>query len=159
MIKFRYGGAAMLLVVLAGCGGTTGTVTPSSAPTLAPTQAPTSTPNPLILAPATTPSAVGICEQQLSFGSSAGPILCSNGAVNILAWQYFVKSYAAIFELGAYATPGQIEQVTSHMSDPMSQAEDAYCLAKAYYGWTYTSNLGPQAYIGVTCASYLSPYP
>ena len=146
-------------MVLAACGGAAAGAGGSTVSSPTPTTASTPTANPLILPPATTPSAVGICEQQMSFGTTASPIRCSNGAVNILAWQYFAKSYAAILGLGAYATPAQIRQVTSHMSVPCSQAEDAYCLAKAYYGWTYSQSRGPQANIGVTRASSLSPYP
>ncbi len=142
---------AGLGVLAAGCSSIPTTSTPSSASNQAPSQqstpTPTPTPNPLILPPATTPSSVGICQPQLSFGADGdvSPLFCQNGAVNVLAWRYFQSAYPAIFALGAYATPNQIQQVTSKMSPPSPDADSAYCLAKAYYGWSYAESLNPAA--------------
>lgn len=162
---------AGLGVLAAGCSSIPTTSTPSSASNQAPSQqstpTPTPTPNPLILPPATTPSSVGICQQQLSFGADgdASPLFCQNGAVNVLAWRYFQSAYPAIFALGAYATPNQIQQVTSKMSPPFPDADSAYCLAKAYYGWSYAESLNPAdtqqggQYGALNSCSNMSPFP
>jgi len=145
--------AVVAMLVLAGCGATTGTAAPSSTPTSPPTQAPTSTPNPLVLAPATTPSVVGICSEQLTYGAdgNAGPITCSNGAVNVLAWNYYVPMNAGLFTAGPNASPSQIESMecngfksrTESWTIPIGQS--IYGLAQAYYGWSFGINPAPGA--------------
>ncbi len=163
--------SVLMLMVLAGCSPTPAAGGATPPPNQAPSQqsTPTPTSNPLILPPASTPSSVGICQQQLSFGADgdASPILCQNGAVNVLAWRYYQPVYPAIFALGAYATPNQIQQVSSQMSVPLTEADDAYCLAKAYFGWTYPENLNPYAaqqagtILASTgaCATWNTPFP
>ncbi len=156
-----------LLVV--GCGSTPAASGPTPPPTQAATQqstpTPTPTPNPLILAPATTPSAVGVCTQQMQFGAdgTAGPILCSDGAVNTLAWTYFDQMYPDIFALGAYATEGQVAQAASQLvpNGTLPTAEDAYCLAKAYYGWQFGVSLDPANELGTgaSCAGDIPNFP
>ena len=162
-----------LALLIAGCASTPAPARPTAPPSQTPAQqaAPpptaTPTPNPLILPPATTPSSVGICQQQLSFGADgdASPLFCQDGAVNVLAWRYFQSAYPAIFALGAYATPSQIQQVTSKMAPPFPDADAAYCLAKAYYGWSYAESLNPAAtqqggqYGALFDCSNMSPFP
>jgi len=123
---------------------------------------PTPTPNPLILAPATTPSSVGICTQQMSFGvdGNANPILCSDGAVNTIAWSYFDQMYPDILALGAYATEAQVQQAVGQMAPPIPDEEGAYCLAKAYYGWQFATPIDPVYPIsGGTCAQDIPNFP
>ncbi len=135
----------------------------SSAPAQAPTATATPTSNPLILAPATTPSSVGVCTQQLSFGAdgTVGPILCSDGAVNTLAWTYYDQMYPGIFAIGAYATQGQVAQAVTQMTGSIPTSEDAYCLAKAYYGWQFADSLDPANQTGVpsSCAQDYPNFP
>ena len=144
-------GLGVFLTFLAGCAGVTPatthatgvaqTVAPSpspspiqATPTAAPSPSPSPTANPVVLNPATTPSVVGTCSQQLSFGAdgNAGPIICTNGAVNVLAWNYFITGSAGLFSAGSDATPGQIEQLESSAqgwTGPIGQS--VYCLAAA----------------------------
>jgi hypothetical protein len=159
--------AIPLLTVLAGCSSAPATpLSPSpSGPTPAQQTTSTPTPNPLILVPATTPSAVGVCTQQMSFGAdgNAGPILCSDGAVNSLAWTYFDQSYPGIFAIGAYATESQVAQAVSEMetNGTIPTEESAYCLAKAYYGWQFGISLDPANQTGASasCSQDIPNFP
>lgn len=160
-------GALGILVV--GCGSSPTaapqTTTPTQVPTQQGTPTPTSTPNPLILAPATTPSSVGVCTQQMSFGAdgNANPILCSDGAVNTLAWTYFNQQYPGIFAIGAYATASQVQQAVTAMESngTIPTEESAYCLAKAYFGWQFGISLDPANQTGVSssCAQDIQYFP
>ncbi len=165
--SWRVAVAILVLTLLAGCGSAPATpLSPSpSSPTPAQQTTSTPTPNPLILAPATTPSSVGVCTQQMSFGAdgNASPILCSDGAVNSLAWTYFVQSYPGIFAIGAYATENQVAQAVSQMetNGTIPTEESAYCLAKAYYGWQFAISLDPANQTGVTasCSQDIPNFP
>jgi len=141
---------------------------PAQAPTQQSTSTPTPSPNPLVLAPATTPSAVGVCTQQMQFGAdgTAGPLLCSDGAINSLAWQYYSPLFPGIFAAGAYATQGQVQQAVAQMVTSNAYTgpigEGAYCLAKAYYGWQFGLSLDPMNVTvgpGFSCAQDVSNFP
>lgn len=152
-----------LLVVGCASGPTSGAAPSSPSQVPAQQSAPTPTPNPLVLAPATTPSSVGVCTQQMSFGAdgNATPILCSDGAVNTLAWTYFDQMYPDIFALGAYATEAQVGQAVSQMVPPLPDEESAYCLAKAYYDWSFAIPMDPVAQVlpGASCATDVPNFP
>lgn len=158
---------ASLALLVVGCGSTPPSSIPTTSPTQAPAQqsTPTPTPNPLILAPATTPSAVGVCTQQMEFGAdgNASPILCSDGAVNTLAWTYFDQSYPGIFAIGAYATVNQVAQAVTQMetNGTIPTEESAYCLAKAYYGWQFGISLDPANQTGASasCSQDIPNFP
>jgi hypothetical protein len=139
MFRLRIAAIALgvLALGLAGCSSTpTSSASNSGGQPSAPTQAPTSTPNPLILAPAITPSSVGICSQQMSFGAdgNASPIVCSNGAINVVAWTYFEVNAPALFAAGADASEGQVAGFVQQLQGPIPSNESGYCLAAAYYG-------------------------
>lgn len=144
--------------------GSSGVSTPANqAPEATATLTPTPTLNPLILAPAATPSSVGICTQQMTFGGdgNASPILCSDGAVNTLAWTYFDQMYPDFFPIGAYATESQVQQAVSQLSPPIPAEESAYCLAKAYYNWQFAVPMDPANQTGVSasCAQDIPNFP
>jgi hypothetical protein len=65
-----------------------------------------------ILPPATVAPRVDECTQQLSYGAdgNAGPITCSNGDLNVLAWMYLAKGNPLVMALGPDATPSQVEE-------------------------------------------------
>jgi hypothetical protein len=170
-----------LIFLLAACGAAgagTATETPIAAtqastatptadlatPIPAPSPSPSPTVNPVVLNPATTPSVAGTCSEQLSFGAdgNAGPIVCTNGAVNVLAWNYFTTSSAGLFAAGSNATPAQIQQLESSAqgwTGPIGQS--VYCLAAAYYAWSFGLNLDPLAQGGGTasCAANVPNWP
>lgn len=153
-------GAAM---TLASCGGVIREVTtsPSTPPIAPPTTSASNNTN--VLSPATTPSAVGVCLEQMQFGAdgSASPLLCSNGAVNSAAWNYFQSMYPNLFALGEYATQSQVADAVSGMTSPIPDEEDAYCLAKAYYGWQFGISLDPANQVNPenNCASDIPNFP
>lgn len=169
----RYATGVILLAsiaLVAGCGGTTApgqapAQTPASSSAAVSTPTATPFPNPLILAPATTPSTVGVCTQQMTFGAdgNASPILCSDGAVNTLAWTYFDQSYPGIFAIGAYATENQVAQAVTQMetNGTIPTEESAYCLAKAYYGWQFGISLDPANQTGTraSCSQDIPNFP
>lgn len=137
-------GAGVFSVALASCGGLGGRSS-GPAPTTAPTPVATSpsptVANPTILPPATTASAVGICYQPLTYGvdGGTGNDTCANGAVNVLAWDYYRKGYSAILSLGAYASPQQVQTVLNTFGPVTPDVTcEAYNLAKAYYGWQWS---------------------
>lgn len=147
--------SVVLVLVLSSCGATARIQTAPPAPTAVNASA--------ILPPATTPSAVGICTEQMQFGAdgNASPILCANGAVNSVAWRYFQSMSPNVFALGEYATQSQVASAVSKMELPIPDAESAYCLAKAYYGWQFGISLDPANRIlpQNNCASDIPHFP
>ncbi len=107
---------------------------------------------------------VGVCTEQLSFGAdgNADPIVCADGAINTVAWQYFLSESAGLLSAGEYATPPQIqglEAAAQGWTEPIG--ESVYCLAAAYYGWRFAVNLDPEsaASSSATCASDIPNWP
>lgn len=154
----------VLALGLAGCASTpTNSASNSGGQPSAPTQTPTSTPNPLILAPATTPSSVGICSQQMSYGAdgNASPIVCSNGAINVVAWNSLEPNAPALFAAGADASEGQVQNLVSRLNGPIPSNESEYCLVQAYYGWSFGINLDPasQVVASASCSSDIPDWP
>jgi hypothetical protein len=102
----------------------------------------------------------------MSFGAdgNSSPILCSDGAVNTLAWTYFEQTYPGIFAIGAYATESQVSQAVSQMEaggGTIPTEESAYCLAKAYFGWQFGVSLDPANQVGLSssCAQDIPNFP
>jgi hypothetical protein len=94
-----------------------------------------------ILTPATVPSAVDECTQQLTFGAdgSVGPISCPNGDLNVLAWQQIAAGNPLVMTLGPYATPSQVQEALCadmhNSTGPI--ATSAYQISALYYGWKF----------------------
>lgn len=101
--------------------------------------------------PATLPPAfklpvLGLCSAPLT-GSSVGaldPITCSNGALNVLAWDAAAALDSALLALGRHASQSA---VNSELCQPvmqatsLAQAESVYEVAKTYNGWGALSNV------------------
>jgi len=153
-------GAAALLAVIAagvaiaigasGSGKTTSTAssTPvSSTATTLTTTTTTTTPttttasaNRATLAPATTPSSVDECQQQLTFAvdGTAGPLMCANGDLNVLAWQHYAQAAEHLLSVGSFASPDQVLQaMCDDKNSTVPVEQGAYKLAQAYYGWRF----------------------
>jgi hypothetical protein len=102
-----------------------------------------SAPSGIILAPANVPPRVGLCRQQLIIGAdgNAGPISCSNGELNQLAWEYFAKLNLDVMALGSDALPDQV--LRAMCSDVQSGGStrvievSAYNISALYYGWKF----------------------
>jgi hypothetical protein len=139
--------AIVVAVVLAiNSGGTrrvTTTVPPKTTPTTTTTTSTSTTPNPLraVLPPAKVPPAIDECNQKLFFGAdgTAGPLTCSNGNLNAIAWKYYATAaHQKIMSLGPYATPQQaFHAMCTDKFDTLPLERDAYTLAMTYYGWKF----------------------
>lgn len=97
----------------------------------------------IILSPANVPPRVGLCRQQLLIGAdgNAGPISCSNGELNEVAWQYFAKGNLDVMALGSDVLPDQV--LRAMCSDVQSGGStrvievSAYNISALYYGWKF----------------------
>jgi serine/threonine protein kinase len=93
------------------------------------------------LPPATVPSKVNECQQQLTFAvdGTAGPLKCANGDLNVIAWRHYAGAAGHLMSVGPFASPPQVLQAMckdiSTTTNPLEQ--DAYQLAQAYYGWRF----------------------
>jgi hypothetical protein len=102
-----------------------------------------SVPAGIILSPADVPPRVGLCSQQLEIGAdgNAGPISCSNGKLNELAWQYLAKNNLNVMALGYDVLPDQV--LRAMCSDVQSGGStnvlevSAYNISVLYYGWKF----------------------
>jgi hypothetical protein len=65
--------------------------------------------------------------------------MCHNGAINILAWNYFATIDSPLLGLGRDATEQRVETQLcadlDHSTVPIERS--AYTLARAYYGWKF----------------------
>jgi hypothetical protein len=70
-----------------------------------------------------------------------GPLTCSGGAVNVLAWNYLQQYDPQVQALGAAATVAQVEQAfcpparSAYMSSVV--ALEIYAISAGYYGWHF----------------------
>lgn len=93
------------------------------------------------LLPAREPPAVGECSVQLEFDGdgNASPLICHNGSINILAWNYFATIDSPLLGLGRDASEQRVETQLcadlDHSTVPIERS--AYTLARAYYGWRF----------------------
>jgi hypothetical protein len=130
--------AAVAAVVIAGVGLLISNSVSNSA-----SQSTPSAPSGIILAPADVPPRVGLCSQQLLIGAdgNAGPISCSNGELNQLAWQYLAKSNLNVMALGSDALPDQVLRAmcSNVQSDGSTRVIGitAYNILTLYYGWKF----------------------
>ena len=122
--------ACCLLFVVGACTGKASLPTPSGSP--------------VILAPATIPAATGICSMPLKKGSggAAGPALCTNGDINILAWSFYAMRHPHVLSLGPHASFDQVTKALCEHNRNMSPDMEvkAYQLAAAYYSWSFTTD-------------------
>jgi hypothetical protein len=99
--------------------------------------------NRAILVPATVAPAVDECTSQLTSAvdGTVGPLECSHGKLNALAWQYYAKFNPTVMALGRFATEGQVfnafcaDARNTRITTPIESA--AYQLALRYYGWRF----------------------
>ena len=106
-------------------------------------QSSNSAPPGIVLAPADVPPRVGLCSEQLQIGAdgNAGPVSCSNGKLNLLAWQFLAKDNLNVMALGYDALPDQV--LRAMCSDVQSGGSTrvievtAYNISTLYYGWNF----------------------
>jgi hypothetical protein len=94
-----------------------------------------------VLAPATTPPVVSECSLQLSFAAdgNVSPLFCTDGGINVLAWNYFAGVYPQILSLGANATPTQVQSTMCAQlaTGTVPTVQSAGQIAERYYGWRF----------------------
>ena len=109
-----------------------------------------------MLPPARTLPVVALCAQPVTTGQdgTAGPLICSNGALNVLAWRFFVPLAPRVLAAGAFVSLKALQTAmcldvnVSHAST--SQESSAYELAFAYYGWNFSTD--PTSVLTSGCA-------
>ncbi|HET7419962.1 MAG TPA: hypothetical protein VFL27_06240 [Candidatus Dormibacteraeota bacterium] len=96
-----------------------------------------------VLSPASDLPVANLCTRSIVLTSdgNALPLTCSNGALNVRAWQYYASVSASVLGLGLVPTEGQVESAVcddlkaNHAS--RAQESNGYQLARLYYGWTF----------------------
>ena len=151
MFKPVVGVAVVLMMCACGAPSQAGTPTgsghPASPARLAspsPDKSPQGTPVAAqILAPAKVLPVVGLCTAPLfeEADGNAEPQYCRDGSINVEAWRYYNRISPNILGAGPQATVDEIHAAfradgRNHPTSPMEQ--QAYHLAAAYYGWTFT---------------------
>ncbi len=108
-----------------------------------------------VLKPATVPPKIAECKQSLSYASNGNPspVKCSNGGLNVLAWNAISAQEPKVMKLGYSPTQSQVQ--TAMCSDASAAnldssvaisapiEETAYYLSALYYGWNF--NINPAA--------------
>lgn len=105
-----------------------------------------------ILSPATVAPKVAECSEALSYSSLGvpGPLSCTNGDLNIQAWQSLSAQEPKVMSLGYSANISQVQSAIC--SDAQAAASDsapgadnaieisAYDIANLYFGWNFSSD-------------------
>jgi hypothetical protein len=99
-----------------------------------------------VLPPARSLPVVALCSQDLMAlpDGNAAPLLCNNGALNILAWKYFVPLAPRVLGAGPAASLKSVQLALCRDVSPthatIPQELSAYTLASAYYGWSFSAD-------------------
>jgi len=101
---------------------------------------------PAVLVGASVPPVVALCAMPLtpSATGTIGPVKCSGGALNALAWDAALNVNQSILGLGAHASNTAI---TNELCQPamqttsLAEAESVVQIAQTYYGWVVPDNL------------------
>lgn len=122
--------------------------TPASSPS---PSSPSSTASPSavarqVLPPAKSLPIVALCSQQLTTDQNgvAGPLICTDGALNVLAWNRLAPTTPRVLAAGAAATVKGVQTALcrdvnlSHAA--VLDELGAYELAAAYYGWHFSTD-------------------
>jgi hypothetical protein len=133
----RWAGALAAVLLLGAC-STMSSVKPAPSPASIPSQSPVAR---QALPPAKSLPIVALCSQQLTPDQNgvAGPLLCTDGALNVLAWSRVAPLTPHVLSVGPAASVQAVQAALcrdinlSHaaVADELS----AYDLAAAYYGW------------------------
>lgn len=111
-----------------------------------------------VLPPATVPSKLAECSQQLTISQdgNAIPVTCSNGDLNILEWNYLKGVSSSrmplIMTLGYNATNSQVQTATCSdlaSGDTSYPIEGStYQISALYYGWNFSDPLAAEVQNG-----------
>jgi len=98
---------------------------------------------PQVLPPAQDLPVASLCSKPIvtTTDGNALPLTCSNGALNVRAWNYYSLISASVLGLGLNPTQGQVESAIcdalKHNHATRTQETSGYKLASTYYGWTF----------------------
>jgi hypothetical protein len=143
--------ASLAALLTSACGSTpsaaaspspTATVSPSAsaAPSPSGDETPVAT---QLLPPAPDLPVANLCAKPvvISADGNALPLTCSNGDLNVRAWQYYASISASVLGLGLNPTQGQAESAIcddlNHNHATRAEESNGYRLARLYYGWTF----------------------
>jgi hypothetical protein len=96
-----------------------------------------------VLPPASDLPVANLCTKSivLTADGNALPLTCSNGALNVRAWQYYATISASVLGLGLNPTEGQVESAIcddlNHNHATRVEEASGYKLASTYYGWSF----------------------
>jgi len=105
-----------------------------------------------ILSLATVESKTAECNQSVSYGSSGQPIplQCSNGELNVTAWNSLATIEPKVMTLGYSPTIAQVQSAIcsdanaanadSSAATSNSIEEEVYQISALYYGWSFSSD-------------------
>jgi hypothetical protein len=123
-------GIVVTAVVIASCSGPT-----------QPSNGPNSSGHSATLSPASTPASSHLCRHALMHDADGNvtPLLCEDGDVNTLAWEYYAKlGESPILEAGRAASLQDVERALCVTQDATLQERMSEgVLAAAYYGWRF----------------------
>jgi hypothetical protein len=97
-----------------------------------------------VLPPASDPPVAKLCSTPITTTTdqNATPLFCHDGSVNVLAWAFYGAVGVSIMSLGLNPNNGQPQAAMcddiAHNGAKPSQEANAYRLAAAYYGWSFT---------------------
>jgi hypothetical protein len=89
-----------------------------------------------------------LCTAPITFvaDGTVTPLLCKSGALNVKAWQFYADISASVLGLGLNPTEGQVVAAICddfhHNHATVAEETSGYRLATAYYGWTFTIDVG-----------------
>ncbi len=121
---------------------------------------PVASPSPVarqVLPPAKSLPVVALCAQPLATDQTgnAGPLLCSDGGLNVLAWRFYAPLAPKVLSAGPAASLKAAEAavcgdvITKHAT--VLEELSAYDLAAAYYGWSFSTDPTDVLYSMSTC--------
>lgn len=99
-----------------------------------------------VLAPAGVPPIAGLCSYKLLSTADGNvlPTFCRSGAINVLAWRWYVPISSNVMSLGRSATLQAVR--TAMCRDGKNyhatnvEKRYAYEISAAYYGWRFATD-------------------
>jgi hypothetical protein len=99
-----------------------------------------------VLPPARSLPVVALCSQPVTTNEDGGatPLTCTNGALNMLAWEFYAGLSPRVLSAGPTATDKGVRSamctdwIRGHATAP--EVRSAYELAAAYYGWSFDTD-------------------
>ncbi len=98
------------------------------------------------LAPASEPPVETVCSETVDVAPNGdiSPLFCSDGGINVLAWQAYAKRNPSVMSLGRGATSSDVlaamcDDLVSSVHASVNDEINSEALAARYNGWSFTS--------------------